>query len=69
MFLLLSFRLFFSLTGDAEQKSLKMKNGGHFKAAELKKPRPTQLDSVKKVGLGKQPQVSGDFCVKQKSFL
>ena len=24
----------------AEQKSLKMKNGGHLEAAELKKPRP-----------------------------
>ena len=24
---------------------------------------------MKKVGLGKQPQVSGDFCVEQKSFL
>ena len=46
-----------------------MKNGGHLEAAELKKPRTIWLNSVKKVDLGKQPQVSGDFCVEQKSFL
>ena len=47
----------------------KMKNGIHLEVAEFSKLKPNYLNSVKKVGLGKQFQVSGDFCLEQTSFL
>ena len=47
----------------------KMKNGIHVEDAEFFKLKPNYLKSVKKVGLGKQFQVSGYFYVKQTSFL
>ena len=46
-----------------------MKNGIHLEDAEFFKLKPNYLKSVKKVGLGKQFQVSGYFYVKQTSFL
>ena len=46
-----------------------MKNGIHLEDAEFFKLKPNYLKSVKKVGLGKHLQVSGDFCLKQTSFL
>ena len=39
----------------------KMKNGIHLEDAEFFKLKPNYLKSVKKVGLGKQFQVSGYF--------
>ena len=47
----------------------KMKNGIHLEDAEFFKLKPNYLKSVKKVGLGKQFQVSGYFYVEQSSFL
>ena len=46
-----------------------MKNGIHLEDAEFFKLKPNYLKSVKKVGLGKQFQVSGYFYVEQSSFL
>ena len=46
-----------------------MKNGIHLEDAEFFKLKPNYLKSVKKVGLGKHLQVSGDFCLKQTSIL
>ena len=47
----------------------KMKNGIHLDVAEFSKLKPNYLKSVKKIGLGKQFQVSGYFSLEQKSFL
>ena len=46
-----------------------MKNGIHLEDAEFFKLKPNYLKSVKQDGLGKQFQVSGDFCLEQNSFL
>ena len=46
-----------------------MKNGIHLEVAEFSKLKPNDLKSVKNVGFGKHFQVSGDFCLKQTSFL
>ena len=63
------FRLIFHQPAAAEQIILKMENGNHLEVAEFSKLNPNYMKSVKKVGLGKQIQVSGDFCVKQSVFL
>ena len=46
-----------------------MKNDSHLEAVEFIELQINYLKSVKKVGLGKHLQVSGDFCLKQTSIL
>ena len=50
-------------------RTMKMEIGFHLKDVGFIELKPNYLKSVKKVGLGKQFQVSGYFYVKQTSFL